>query len=1436
MMPQCVLNSTAWLRVCGLLMLFSQSWTTSATTAQETSIGETVTLFNGQDLSGFEYDPKYWTVQDGVIVGEIPKRQSLDHNTWLVYKRKSFADFELRFQFQISGLPAANSGVQYRSQVESFRHVNGYQADLDMGQTWLGRIYDEHGRALLVERGTRVAIDATGKRVSQTMAPANLYHVLFREREWNDYRIVAVGPRVSVWINGTLFCELRDEEDGEADLAGYFAWQLHSGPETLLKFRDLTVETLASDDGRQGPWLMKAETKTESDGAELGIVPRTATNEVMNLGFESGTLQHWTAQGDAFRGQPVSQDGISQRWPGQHSGKVGKHFVAGYEIVGDAGIGILTSDPFVVTEPYASFLIGGGRDRSTRADLQVQQDDNTWQVIYSASGEDREAMRRAVFDMRPWRDRKIRIQLVDESAGGWGHLNFDDFRFHAQQPEFAPLTSIWRSTANPVLQHLVPNPVANEIHEPSALGTLQQMFVPPGFSVHAIAAEPRVHQPMAFTFDGRGRLWVVEGHSYPERRPEGQGVDRILVFSDLDHDGTYESRDVFYEGLNLVSALEVGHGGVWVGAAPQLLFIPDADGDLQADGPPTILLDGFGYADTHETLNNFCWGPDGWLYGNQGVFNQSYVGRPGSLRDDRVYLAAGVFRYHPTRQVFEVFAHGGSNQWGLDFDQHGQLFMTHCRSYWGGGPTTHVMSGGHYWNQVNSGYEDFISAQNLDVQPAMKNYLMASARYGHGEGGAGKPGTNAVYGGHSHVGTMLYLGDNWPAEYRNHLFTHNLHGHQMNRQINLREQGGYNTIHAGSDMLFCSDQQYIGVDLKYGPDGAVYISDWYDPRHCHNPNVEQWDRGNGRLYRMQYDANYRPVPVDLPAASDLQLVHMQRHANEWHVRMAAQELSQRVGQRALDPEVLRLLKEWMTKDVDARLRLRCLWCLSRVGSFDAPALSAAVADVDEYVRAWGVRLAVDGLDAKGQVANRAATAVEPWQSLWRLAQTETSLLVKRELASAAQRLPRDEAWRLAEILSRQVENAEDSGLVSLLWVATAQLMRDDVAAGLRLGTQCNLPVLKDYIVWYAAKTSELGRITLITDLAAVNDEDKYRKLRLLQHAVQGLGSVPMPEVWSLVAEQLYDSPRSGIRETAAAIGSTFRDPALFARYWQRLEAEDSTKMRVAMLKTLQSDVRTEQQVRLLELLEQPELAPSVLPLLRRYEDPAVGQALLGRLAKWEPATVALAMELLTSRPTWAAMLLDAVEAATIDRQMVTAYQVRQMISLGDPDLNARLEATWGKASASSEELQAQIRQIVQLYETAPLWAYDAGAGQKLFQLHCANCHQESKETASLGPPLGGSGAKGIAYVVENIVDPNAVVGRDFQARLILTVEGRVVTGLVIEETPSAVTVRTATATETISTDEIGEIRVSDQSFMPAGLLDNLEERQKIELLKYLMGL
>ena len=1406
--------------LCVILSLF----TTPSAHAQEdgTRTSSVQRLFDGQSLADWEFDERHWRVEQGVIVGEIPHGTTLNHNTWLIWRGGELRDFELQLQFRLTGAPAANSGIQIRCQAQDPSHVSGYQADLDNGATWLGRIYDEHGRALLVERGQRVRIAPDGRRTAQTFAPAHIYGTIFRENDWNDYRIVAIGPRIAVFINGTLFSELVDEEQDAMDLSGALALQLHSGPETRIEFRRIDLETLSSDDRRLGDFSIDS---TESENVEeqeaAGILPTDTEGNPLNLDFESGDLSDWTATGTAFDGQPVERDTIARRWAGQVSNKQGRYFIGGYELSrSDAAQGTLTSAWFEVTHPFASFRVAGGRGPAVRVDLIAHEEAgnaNREVVIATASGDQREQMRRVVVDLRKHQGRRIAVRLVDNSSGGWGHLNFDDFRFHAERPNDAE--PVAGPLFNPLLHHLVPAPSP----QPVVCDTLSQMSVPPGFAVDLIAAEPEIHQPMAFTFDARGRLWVVEGHSYPTKRPAGEGLDRVVIFEDADHDGSFESRKVFIEGLNLVSGMQVGHGGVWIGAAPELLFIPDRNQDDVPDGEPVVLLDGFGFADTHETLNSFIWGPDGWLYGNQGVFNESLIGKPGSSAAERVRLAAGVWRYHPLRHRFEVFAHGGSNQWGLDFDDHGQLFMTHCRSHWGGGATTHVIQGAHYWNQVNSGYAPFIATGARTESGELRNYMLASARYGHGEGGAGKRGSRALYGGHSHVGTMIYLGDNWPAEYRNHLFTHNLHGHQMNHQINLREGGGFHTVHAGFDVFHCNDPQYIGVDLQYGPDGAVYFSDWYDPRHCHSPHTELWQRGNGRMYRMRF-STLKPANVDYTNASDAQLVEAQLHGNDWHVRTARLVLAERAGQQSIDEDAVARLRDLVSNHPQAERRLRALWCLHAMDALDVELARLVLGDPDEYVRAWGIQL----LAESDRIAERRGLILKSLDS-------EQSPMVWLYLVAAAGRLSDDTAWQVFETLARKSDVAAERNLPLLLWQSLAPLVPGDVDRADRLIDSTPVPLIRDSLCWYLPQVSDMGRELMTRRVAAATGADRRRTLQLYAAGLSGARNLPQPPSWQELAEQLYQ--HEGTKEAARQLGAAFGDPVLYEAMRRVLtdDQSDLNSMKQA-LKILASGNDPANLPVLLKRLDTPELLLEVVRLLRSYDDPRIAAALITRLPQLGSTEQEAAMETLCSRAGSAIALLDAIAEGRVDKSLLTGFFARQMSGLRDAEVNKKLEQQWGRLSRSSSEQAALIADLVDRYKKAPLWAYDRNAGAGHFKKLCANCHVDTDGTPRIGPKLEGTGAKGIEYIVENLVDPNAVVGKDFQARTIVTKDGLIVTGVILKETETAVTVRTAMATTVIARDDIDEIIVSPDSFMPQDLLKQLTDRERIELLLYLMTL
>jgi putative membrane-bound dehydrogenase-like protein len=304
------------------------------------------------------------------------------------------------------------------------------------------------------------------------------------------------------------------------------------------------------------------------------------------------------------------------------------------------------------------------------------------------------------------------------------------------------------------------------------------MSAPPGFSVKLLAAEPDVRQPIAMCFDDRGRLWVAEAYAYPKRVAPEEARDRILIFEDTDGDHRLDSRKVFKDGLNLVSGLAVGFGGVWVGAAPDFLFIPDADGDDVPDAEPRVLLDGWGWQDTHETLNAFIWGPDGWLYGCHGVFTHSSVGKPGTPADERTKINAGIWRYHPVRHEFEVFSEGTSNPWGVDFNDLGHAFQTACvipHLY-------HVIQGARYERQAGQHFN-----------PWTFDDIKTIARHRHWTGGqwnnADREKSDASGGGHAHSGACIYLGGSWPDRYRNQLFMNNIHGARLNEdRLSFRQR------------------------------------------------------------------------------------------------------------------------------------------------------------------------------------------------------------------------------------------------------------------------------------------------------------------------------------------------------------------------------------------------------------------------------------------------------------------------------------------------------------------------------------------------------------------------------------------------------------------------------------------------------------------------
>jgi len=579
-----------------------------------------------------------------------------------------------------------------------------------------------------------------------------------------------------------------------------------------------------------------------------------------------------------------------------------------------------------------------------------------------------------------------------------------------------------------------------------------RMSVPPGFKVTLFASEPDLVQPVSFCMDDRGRLWVAEALNYPERFKQPR--DRILIFEDTDGDGRADRRTVFFDRLNYVTGLEVGFGGAWVMSPPYFYFIPDRDGDDKPDGEPQVLLDGFGIKESrHNLANGFTWGPDGWLYAGHGRTSPSDVGRPGTPAEKRIHFDGGVFRYHPVRHVFEAFADGTTNPWGVDFDDYGQPFVSNCVNP----HLFHIIQGAHYepWrNRPSSQY-------------AYRRIRTIADHLHWGGGKAFKPRAEDELpalmtegGGHAHVGMMIYLGDNWPDEYRGGVFMVNLHGKRLNHDQLARQGSGYVATHK-PDFMQSQDPWFMGVTLRYGPDGGVFVSDWSDTGECHS--YVNTRRHTGRIFKISYQPNAgkpRALPADISKLSDAELVELHLHKNDWFVRHARRVLQERfTAGRDLKAAGKGLMGMFETNP-DVPRQLRALWTLHAIGAAREEFLLRQLQHRSEYVRAWAIRL----LTEPSQISS---DAVKSFAKM--AAGEEETPFVRLHLASALQRLPHADRWRIAEGLASHAEDAQDQNLPLMIWYGIEPLVKPDIARALKFAEQTRIPLLRQFIARRAAE-------------------------------------------------------------------------------------------------------------------------------------------------------------------------------------------------------------------------------------------------------------------------------------------------------------------------------------------------------------------------------
>ncbi len=973
-----------------------------------------------------------------------------------------------------------------------------------------------------------------------------------------------------------------------------------------------------------------------------------------------------------------------------------------------------------------------------------------------------------------------------------------------------------------------------------------KLRLPPGFSATVFAAEPDVRNPIAMAWDARGRLWVAENYTYAEggRKFELNLRDRILIFEDKDGDGRFDTRKVFTDELQMLTSIEIGHGGVWAMCPPQLRFIPDRDGDDVPDGAPEVLLDGLtGSPDMHHTFaNGLRFGPDGWLYGRCGASSAGEMGVPGTPAEERIPLRGTIWRYHPRRKVVEALSSGTTNPWGHDWNEHGELFFINTVN-------------GHLWHDFAGAH--FVRPHTFDPNPRAYALIDQHADHWHFDTANGwqksrDGAANDLGGGHAHVGMMIYQGDNWPADYRGRLFTLNLHGRRANQEILERHGSGYIAKHA-PDFFIAGDPWFRGMELSYGPDGGVFVLDWSDTGECHEYSGVH--RTSGRIYKITYGEPKRSGNGDLAKLSASELVQLHTHPNEWFVRQARLELAVRAEAGRELSAAQGQLRELFDKQRDIVVKLRAFWTLYITGGADAPFLRAQLRHPNEHVRTWAIRLLTDPwpLDTvmsqrpavKSEIRNpkseieqslRSPAAVLP--ECVRLAKTDPSGLVRLALASTLQRLPVSQRVELAVPLLDRKEDANDHNLPLLIWYGLIPVADADPAGLAALAAKSGLPLTRRLIARRLAEDIEKNPAPLNDLLKITATSPAAFQADVLNGMADGLTGwhkAGKPAAWDALGTTLANSSDPVLRDRARDLSVLFGDGrALDAVKKVALDPDAELDARKVALQTLIDNRAPDLRDLCEQLLNEQFLNSVAARGLASFDDPTVGAKLVKAYRRFHASERGQLLSALVSRSTFASALLDAVTEGNIPRADISAFHARQIRGLNDTRLNAKLARVWGELRDSpGEKQQLMAKWRVQLTPAA-LAKADKSQGRLVFNTVCAACHTLHGEGGKVGPDLTGGGRDNLDYLLENIVDPSAVVTADFRMSVAELKDGRVLNGVIAAKTERTLTLKTMTETLTVERSEIVDLRESTLSLMPEGLLEALPPEQARDLIAYLM--
>lgn len=934
---------------------------------------------------------------------------------------------------------------------------------------------------------------------------------------------------------------------------------------------------------------------------------------------------------------------------------------------------------------------------------------------------------------------------------------------------------------------------------------VEEMTVKPGYKVNVFASEPMITQPMAFCWDDKGRLWIAENKDYESRQDgfSNNGNSRILILEDTDGDGEADSKKVFMEGLAFPAALAVGFDGVFVGAPPNLLFIPDKNQDDKADVENIeVLLTGWGIRDRHETLNSLQWGPDGWLYGLQGYATPSKIRKPTAEEKNKLYyhkdpfpedllnadgidINGGVWRYHPTKHNFEVVAHGFSNPWGIDYDAKGQLIMSACviPHLW------HVIPGGIYHRQGGQHFNPYIYED-------IKTITDHSHRSAHG-------------------GARIYQSDAFPKEEKGKIFMANIHEHAVLSDNLIPNGSGYIGKHS-DNFLMANNAQWVGFSMEIGPEGGLYVLDWHDADIC---GQEVLNGETGRVFRIMPETNqaenWEGRYSDLNLLSDLELVELQSSKSDWHARRARGILQKRAYNGEIDGNAVEALKSLFATKGKPDLRLRALWTLHQTGTIQENQLLTTLNDSDPYIRSWAIQLLCENKNPP-----------EAAKSLFlEMAKNDPSPNVRLYLASALQRIPETWKWELSANLVSRKEDSTDHNIPKIIWFGISDLIEKDEVRFMELANKSAIPMLTRYMARRAVDGDVLKQ--LVNGIIN-SSSNKTLMLEGMVNGMEGRTDLNVPDNWKTLEDQLKKS--NATKHFAEEIAALFGDAAATQKALASLKSNTiNTEEKIKSLQLLAARQKSELVPMLLLLFKNQELQMEAIKAAAAFNNERLGSALIDLYPEVSSENKIAILQTLSTRPRYGNLLLNEIKAGNIMKKEIPVTLARQLHRV----IGSGFVEVWGPIEHVPND-EAAYNQYRSILTKSALENANLQAGKQLFMKSCGTCHNMFGEGADIGPNLTGSNRTNTDYILLNVLEPSAEIQDAYKLVIITTMDGRTYTGNIVGENSRQFTLKIAGQDPVkINKSAIQNKEVTNVSLMPPGLFEPLSNQEVIDLMAYL---